>query len=249
MRQRRKYFEVLFVIGFGLVLLELLTRFNFVPSYLLPAPTAVFQSWIENFSDYRQAFVSTLVSSFLGLFLSGVLGILLALLFSISERVRRLVLPICVFFQTVPVIAIAPLLVIWFGFGQPTVVVSSMIVSFFPILANALLGLESVPVGQSELFYLMKATRIQKLFKLQLPFSVPHIIGGFQIATGLAVVGAIVGEFVGGGGLGGLIDSARTQQKIEMVFGAVILSSLLGLFLIECLKILSRTTLKKYLLP
>jgi NitT/TauT family transport system permease protein len=145
---------------------------------------------------------------------------------------RRAVLPFCIFFQTVPVVALAPLMVIWFGFGEPTVIASAAIVSFFPVLANTLLGFESASPEHRELFRSFRATRLQTLRRLEFPAAIPSILSGLRIASGLAVIGAIVGEFVGGGGLGALIDSARTQQKIEMVFAAVLLSSLLGLFLV-----------------
>jgi NitT/TauT family transport system permease protein len=237
---------IFLLVFFGV--LELLSKSLLIPNYILPAPSLIIHSWVENLDDYLTALWSTTVSSFLGLMLSTFVGLLLALIFSLSIRTQRLILPFCVFFQTVPIIAIAPLMVIWFGFGRPTVVASSLVVSFFPILANALLGLDSTSPGHRDLFQLMGASRWQVLKMLQIPSALTQIFGGFRIAAGLAVIGALVGEFVGGGGLGALIDSARTQQKIEMVFGAVILSSLLGLGYMALLRVLS-FAFKKYLQP
>jgi NitT/TauT family transport system permease protein len=134
-------------------------------------------------------------------------------------------------------------LVIWFGFGSPTVRVSAFIVSFFPILANSLLGLGQSDEGLRELFKSLGANQKQSLFYLQIPASLPHVFSGLQIAAGLAVIGAIVGEFVAGGGLGGLIDSARTQQRVDVVFAALFLSSLLGVLFIAIIKGLMKALL------
>lgn len=236
-------------LGLGLlILLEVLCKNAVIPDYLFPAPSAMLASWQEFSQDYILALTATAVSSLLGLFLSVLVGSALALLFSLSLRLKNFALPLCIFFQTVPIIAIAPLMVIWFGFGRPTVVASSAVVSFFPILANTLLGLTSTSPGLNEVFSLLGASRWQRLLKLEIPYAVPQFLGGLRIAVGLAVVGALVGEFVGGGGLGGLIDSARTQQKMEIVFTAIFLSSGWGLFLIACLNGFS-FTLKKYLFP
>jgi NitT/TauT family transport system permease protein len=155
-------------------------------------------------------------------------------------------LPYATFFQTVPVIALAPVLVIWFGFGRPTVVASAFIVSLFPIIANSLLGLQSTDPLLLDLFKLYRASRFQTLWKLQWPASLPAIFGGLRIASGLAVIGAVVGEFIAGGGLGEVVDSARTQQRLDKVFAAVLLSSILGLLLVVLIDFISRLTLRSW---
>jgi NitT/TauT family transport system permease protein len=132
----------------------------------------------------------------------------------------------------VPIIAIAPLLVIWFGFGQPTVKASAFIVSLFPILANTLTGLQQTDPQLKELFQLYRPSPLQMILKLQIPSAIPYILTGLRIAVGLSVIGAIVGEFIAGGGLGSLIDSARTQQRVDLVFSGVLMSSALALAMI-----------------
>jgi NitT/TauT family transport system permease protein len=161
---------------------------------------------------------------------------LAAIALSLSELLRRAVLPFAIFFQTVPIIAIAPLLVIYFGFGLNTVVASATIVSIFPVLASALIALTSTPEGDLELFRLYRAGRWKTLWNLQLPAAYLGIYTGLRVAAGLAVIGAVVGEFVSGGGLGSMIDSARTQQRIDIVFAAILLLSLIGLALINVLR-------------
>lgn len=219
---------------------EAVVRWDIVPSYLLPAPSQVFEAMIENREDLAQALVGTWLATAQGLLIGLILGQGLALLLNLFGFLKRALFPIAVFFQTVPIIAIAPLIVIWFGFGSPTVRASAAIVCFFPILSNALVGLESAKRELLELFRVLGASRWQTLVRLQIPSSFRTNIAGLKVAAGLAVVGAIVGEFVGGGGLGSLIDSARTQQRTDIVFACVILSSLLGLLLVGLVSLLER---------
>jgi NitT/TauT family transport system permease protein len=226
-----------FVIGVGLW--QILVQLAFVPSYLLPSPSQIVSSFWAMRTDFMTQFLSTATSTLWGFFMSVVAGISLALLFSSSKLLRDAFLPFATFFQTVPIVAIAPLMVIWFGFGAPTVRASALIVSFFPVLANALVGLDLVEPQRLELFKAYHATRWQILWRLRVPGSLSTLLPGLRVAAGLSVIGAIVGEFVGGGGLGGMIDSARTQQRPDIVFAAVIISSLLGLLLVALINLLT----------
>lgn len=218
---------------------------HWVADYLLPSPRAIVAACIDNWSDIYTATLSTLESIAWGLGLSCTIGIALAVVFFAIPIVRRAVLPFCIFFQTVPIIAIAPLLVIWFGFGAPTVKASAFIVSLFPILANTLAGLQQTDPLLKELFQLYKPTRWALITKLQLPAALPYILAGLRIGIGLAVIGAIVGEFIAGGGIGSLIDASRTQQRVDLVFSGVLMSSLLALLLILALDVISRLLMGK----
>ncbi|PIS12049.1 MAG: ABC transporter permease [Bdellovibrio sp. CG10_big_fil_rev_8_21_14_0_10_47_8] len=209
---------------------DLLVRLNVVGAYLLPPPAQVLQAFQDLGPELWQAGLQTLSSATLGFLGSAISGFILALILSRFSALKQAVLPVAVFFQTVPIVAIAPLLVIWFGFGAPTVRVSALIVSFFPLLANALVGLGQSDPQLRELFRVYGASPRQILFQLQIPSSLAYLNAGLKVASGLAVVGAIVGEFVAGGGLGGLIDSARTQQRVDIVFAALFLSALIGFF-------------------
>lgn len=205
---------------------------QWVPAYLLPSPREIAQTTLENWADIWGALQSTFLSIAWGLGLSFSIGVALAVIFFAIPLLRKAILPFCIFFQTVPIIAIAPLLVIWFGFGQPTVKASAFIVSLFPILANTLTGLQQTDPHLKELFALYKPGPLTTIFKLQIPSALPYILAGLRIGVGLSVIGAIVGEFIAGGGLGSLIDSARTQQRVDLVFSGVLMSSLLALMLI-----------------
>lgn len=141
-------------------------------------------------------------------------------------------------FQTVPIIAIAPLLVIWLGYGMPTVIAAAFIVSVFPIIANTVSGLLSTDRSLVQLFQMFGASRIQTLVQLRIPSAFPQILTGIKISSGLAVIGAIVGEFISGNGLGGVVDAAKNQQRIDRVFAAVLLASLLGILFFRVLYLL-----------
>lgn len=224
-------------------LMETAVRLGWAPSYLIPAPSEVIRSLIDDRVELAVAAWTTLSSALAGLLLSFTTGTLFAIALSSSDLARRAFYPYAVFFQTVPIISIAPLLVIWFGFGQPTVIASAAIVSVFPIIASTLLGLKSTEPALIDLFTLYSASARQMLYRLKIPFALPQIFSGLRIASGLAVVGAIVGEFIGGGGLGSVVDSARTQQRIDRVFAAVLISALLGAVLVGAVNLISALTL------
>jgi len=228
---------------FCIGLAEMAVRLQWVPSYLIPAPSEVFRSLVDDRIELGSAAWETLSSALAGLLLSFFAGTLFSVALSSSDLARRAFYPYAVFFQTVPIISIAPLLVIWFGFGRPTVIASAAIVSVFPIIASTLLGLKSTEPALLDLFKLYAATGRQTLWMLRIPFALPQIFSGLRIASGLAVVGAIVGEFIGGGGLGSVVDSARTQQRIDRVFAAVLISSLLGIVLVGAVNFVSTLSL------
>ena len=222
---------------------QAIVALQWVPSYLLPSPQAILQTIWESRAEIVDALMSTFSCVVWALLSSVVSGVTIAVLFFSNSLLRRAILPFCVFFQTVPIIAIAPLLVIWFGFGPPTVKASAFIVSVFPMLANTLTGLQQTDPKLRELFSLYRPGPLATIRKLLLPSALPYILTGLRIAVGLAVIGAIVGEFIAGGGIGGMIDSARTQQRVDLVFAGVLLSSLLALALIFAIDGIAKLTL------
>ena len=226
--------------------IEFLVRGGWVRAYLLPAPSAVFLAIWNNGAELAQATLSTSASAVIGFLLSTLIGVAVAVALSSSRWVERAFYPYAVFFQTVPIIAIAPLLVIWFGYGIQTVIASAFVVSIFPVIANTLTGILSTDPALRDLFQLYGASPAVTLFKLRFPAALPQILTGLRIASGLAVIGAIVGEFIGGGGLGSVVDVARTQQRIDKVFAAVLLASVLGLALFGLINLVSYLTLRRW---
>ncbi len=228
------------------ILLETLVRCDIIASFILPAPSEVLKSLVNDHAELLEAARETAGSAAVGLILSFVIGSTLAIFLSLSRWLRDAIYPFAIFFQTVPVIALAPVLVIWFGFGAPTIMASAFIVSVFPVIASVLLGLESTDSMPVDLFRIYGASRFDILVKLRLHAALPQIFSGLRIASGLAVIGAVVGEFVAGSGLGSVVDSARTQQRIDKVFAAVFISSLIGLIFVAFINFLSFRTLKNW---
>ena len=244
-----KYFSISFTL-LPLVLvtamMEIASQKGWIPLFLFPAPSQVFRVLFDERTAFGDAFLQTALASTLGLGLSLILGLSCALVMSQFQWVRKMFYPYAVFFQTVPIIAIAPLLVIWFGYGLPTVVASSFIVSLFPMIANSVLGLLSTDVLLLQLFKALGSNSFQELVQLRIPFAIPQILSGFKISAGLAVIGAIVGEFISGSGLGGVVDTARNQQRIDKVFAAVLLASFLGILFFGLISFLSLILLKHW---
>jgi NitT/TauT family transport system permease protein len=226
--------------------LEWLVRAGWIKAFLVPPPSAVFQTLLRDWPELFAALAKTSAGAVLGFALSAVGGVAIAVFLSSSRAIQEAFYPYAVFFQTVPIIAIAPLLVIWFGYGTQTVVASAFIVSIFPVIANTLTGLLSTDPALRDLFRLYGASRWVTLWKLRFPAALPQILTGLRIAGGLAVIGAIVGEFIGGQGLGSVVDVARTQQRTDKVFAAVLLASLLGLALFGFINVLSRIALRRW---
>src|SRR4029079_7300790 len=225
---------------------ELAVRYSLVKSYLVPAPSSIVRAMIESRAELFDALLTTSASALVGFLLSTIAGIAIAVFLSSSRAIQRAFYPYAFFFQTVPIIAIAPLLVIWFGYGMRTVVASAFVVSIFPVIANTLSGILATDPPLRYLFRLYGASTLVTLFKLRFPAALPQILTGLRVASGLAVIGAIVGEFIGGQGLGSVVDVARTQQRTDKVFAAVLLASALGLALFGLINLVSYVTLRRW---
>lgn len=230
------------------VLLELGGALQIWPPFLFPRPTEIFMAFIENAILLKQATLETFFAASLGFALSLVLGIGSAILLYQFTTLRRAILPVATLLQVVPLVAVAPLLVVWFGFGITTVIAASFIVSLFPIITSTLDGFTNIQQDYVELFKTLKATRKETLLKLHFPHAIPQIISGAKVSAGLSIIGAIIGEFIAGGGLGAVIDSSRTQQRLDLVFAAIILSALVGLIFLKVFDLLKDKLLFRYFL-
>jgi NitT/TauT family transport system permease protein len=205
-----------------------------IPVYLVPGPGRVFETAQEHAADLAAATRLTGEGALAGFALGLVAGTTTGLVFSQSRVVARSVYPYAIFLQTVPIVAIAPVLIMWFGHGFGGVVAVSFILSLFPIITNATAGLTMIDVNLLELFEVYDARPSQVLFKLRLPNAVGHLVTGAKISCGLSVIGAIVGEISAGFGsegfgLGYLITTATGKLDTAYAFAAVICSTLLSL--------------------
>ena len=214
---------------------ELLVRWLQVRVFVLPPPSLIAQALIDNFGSLMSALWVTVEMTLAAFLASFIGGLALAILFSQSRLVERSLLPYAIVLQVTPIVSIAPIVVIWVGLDhvERAVFILATIVAFFPILSNASLGLRSVDPGLSDLFRLYRASRWQRLFLLQLPSALPALLAGARISGGLALIGAVVAEFVAGSGeatgLAWLIYSAGQRLEIPKLFAGLFLLSLAGL--------------------
>jgi NitT/TauT family transport system permease protein len=228
------------------LLAELTIRALAVSPLLLPTPSAVAHAAWTYSGTLWPALASTAGAVAAGLAASTGVGILAASALATSRWVERAFYPYAIFFQIVPIVAIAPLLVIWFGYGWRSVVAAAFIVSVFPVIANTLAGLRAVDPALRDLFRLYGAGRVARVVKLVLPWALPNLFTGLRVAAGLAVIGAIVGEFVGGGGIGVVVLEAMRQQRTDLVFAAILHASLLGLVLFAAVDGFGRVALRRW---
>jgi NitT/TauT family transport system permease protein len=222
-----------------------------VPRYLLPRPSEVVRTLGTDAGLLGSALASTAWAALAGFAASAVLGTLAAVVLSSSSLVRRAFYPYTVFFQTVPIIAIAPLLIFWLDAGFQAVAVCAFVVSVFPVITNGLTGLLSTDPALVDLFRLYGARRRDALLKLRLPSALPALFSGLRVAAGLAVIGTVVaellvGEIGEGGGLGVTVASAVRNGRLERVFAAVLLTSLLGLALFGAVNLAGHLLLRHW---
>lgn len=194
---------------------------------------AVFKVFWHRKDDLLWATFNTGSAAVMGLILSLILGYSIALLFSLSRWLERGLYPYAIFFQTVPIVAIAPLIILWVGHGFVGVTVVALILSIFPIIASATLGLTRVPNALIELFTLHQASYWKRMRYLQIPHSMVQVWNGLRVSCGLSVIGAIVGEFSAGYGgdsygLGYLILFSSGQLKTDLLFASILSSTILG---------------------
>lgn len=241
---------VLFSVFVAILWHGVVVLFDIKP-YLLPGPADVAAAAATNLDVLLAAAGATARAALAGFLLSFAAGFLIAVLFSQSRLAERSLYPYAIFLQTVPIVAIAPLIVLWIGHGTTGIVAVSFIISLFPIIANTTAGLTSVDPELLDLFTLNEANRWQILTKLRIPHSVPAMLTGARISCGLSVIGAIVGEFFAGYGaeefgLGYYITMTNAQTKTPFLFASVLFSTTLGLIFFVAIAALNRRVLARW---
>lgn len=223
-----------------------------IQPFVLPAPSAIVTAAIDNWSSLLSSAWITIRTTMLAFSIALVLGVLLAVIFSQSRTIERAFLPYAVTLQVTPIVAIAPLVAIWVGLdnGEAAVLVLAVIVAFFPILANTTLGLRSADRQLHELFDLYRATRWQRLVRLQFPAALPYLLAGMKIAGGLALIGTVVAELSAGTGtstgLAWRIAEGTNRLQIDKVFAALALLSAIGIAIYALLSWVERNALKRW---
>ena len=238
------------VLAAGIALWELVVRLNNIPPYVLPAPGAVFRTLVQDWPVLSQSLVTTLVTTLEGFVAAAIGGVALALLFNQSKWLEYSLFPYAVILQVTPVIAIAPLLLIYLP-QHTAVVACAWIVGFFPVLSNTTLGLNSVDRNLAGLFQLYGATRMQTLRYLKLPSALPFMLGGLRIAGGLSLIGAVVAEIAAGSagagsGLAYRIAESGYRLNIPRMFAALLLLSAAGIVIYGLLALTSHLVLRRW---
>ncbi|MBI2725685.1 MAG: ABC transporter permease [Polaromonas sp.] len=214
-----------------LVVWEAISRIFKLPQFVLPAPSSIGKILITRQASLSQAAWVTAEEILYGFLLSAVVGMLIAVTIARFERMGRAVYPLMVLFQNVPKIALAPLFILWFGYDLAPKILLIVVMAFFPVALNMLVGLQSADPNLVTLMRTVGASRTEILMRVQIPNSLPYLMSGIKIAITLSVIGAIVGEFAGASaGLGYMIQFASTQMETSLVFAALIQISLLGMF-------------------
>lgn len=244
-------------VGPVIALIVFLTLWQFVPlvlgikSFILPKPTDVIGAAIDDWHLLWPAIQITITESLIGFLLSAIVGIGISVLLASSRILEISLYPYAIILQTIPVVAMAPIVVIWFGSGFNSIVIISFLIGFFPVVSNTLMGLNSVDKNMSDLFTLYNASKWQTMWRLRIPAAMPYIMSGLKISCTLAIVGAITGEFIAGigggkGGLGYAITVAAVQLKTPYLFACAIAGAIFGIGFYLLVSFVSKLMLKSW---
>ena len=224
-----------------LVLWDLAIRFFKIPAYLIPPPLEVVKQLIAEWPRLLSESWKTTLATLGGFGLTIVIGIPLAMVIAYSRLIESYVYPLLVFSQSIPKVAIAPLIVVWFGFGIFPKVISAFLLGFFPVVVSTVMGFKSVEPDMLDLARSMGASRLQTFFKISLPQALPAIFSGLKVSVTLAVVGAVVGEFVGSNsGIGYVLQVANGNFDLPLMFAALVVLSSIGVILFVAVDLAER---------
>jgi NitT/TauT family transport system permease protein len=224
-----------------LVVWDLAIRLFRIPPYLIPAPWSVVQQLVAEWPRLLKESIPTTYATLGGFALSIAFGIPMALVIAYSRTVESFVYPLLVFSQSVPKIAIAPLFVVWFGFGIIPKVIAAFMLGFFPIVVSTVMGFKSVDPDMLDLARSMKAGRLETFLRISFPQALPSIFAGLKVSITLAVVGAVVGEFVGSNsGIGYLLQIANGNFDLPLMFAALTVLSGIGVVLFVAIDVVER---------
>jgi NitT/TauT family transport system permease protein len=201
-----------------------------VPAYLLPPPTMIAQTFVDEFPRLLRHGWITTYEMLGGYALAVAVALPLAIAITSSKRFDEFVMPTMLFFQVVPKVAIAPLFLVWFGVGTTPKVLVAFLISFFPIVIDAAVGLRSMSPEMNDLARSMGASRMQVFAQFRLPTSLPYLFSGLKVAATLAIAGAVVGEFVGADkGLGYLLLTTNSNMETSLMFATIVALTIIGL--------------------
>lgn len=247
--QRRRFtgdwiYPVAAVVGV-VVFWDLSVRVFEIRAFVLPSPAAVAQSFVDDWDQLAPNALFTFYEIVAGFFFAVIGGVGLAVAIVSSRLLEKSIYPILVGMQVVPKIAIAPLFVIWFGFGITPKILIAFLIAFFPMVISTVVGLRSIDVNKLYLARSMGASAFQTFFKIRLPNAMPSIFGGLKLSITAAVIGAIVGEFIGADrGLGRVLLIANGELETALLFSAITVLSVIGVIMFLTVDILERVVIR-----
>ena len=216
-----------------------------VPAYIVPTPTAISGVFQKNFALLMDNLRPTLIEALAGFVIGNLAAVLLAVLFVHNRILQAAYFPIVLFFNTIPILALSPIIILIFGLGMTPKIVIAAVICFFPTLVNMIRGLDSASDNEHELFRVLSATRSEIFWSLRLPRALPMLFSSLRIASATAVIGAIVGEWIGSDkGLGALIIQASFNYQSDRLYAAIVLSSCLSIVLFCSVVLVERRVIK-----
>ena len=235
----------------ALALWEAAVWYNDVPYYLVPGPTSILTTLVKDWHTLSPSLTITLSITLAALAAAAIVGGALALFFAQWKWAEEAFFPFAVIMQVTPIVAIAPLIIIWVNDTRLSLLICAWIVAFFPILSNTTLGLNSADHNLRDLFRLYRASRVSTLWRLRLPSALPYFLAGLRISGGLSLIGAVVAEFVAGtggtqSGLAYRILESGFQLNIPRMFAALFLISACGIAIYSCLNVISHLLLRRW---
>ncbi len=224
-----------------LIIWEIIAKLQVVPTYILPAPTQIIKTLITNLPILKEHIIVTLLEALVGFIIAIILAMVIAIVMDSIPIVKKAVYPLVIISQTIPIVTIAPLFAIWFGFGYLPKVVIVVLVCFFPITISLLEGLESVEEDLLNLIKSMGANKVQVYKMVKIPAAMPNFFSGLKISATYSIMGATIGEWVGGkNGLGVYMLRVKHSFATDKVFAAIILITLLSILILTLISFIEK---------
>ena len=216
-----------------------------VPAYIAPTPTQIFGVFVKQWPMLMSNFTPTFIEAIVGFTIGNVAAILLAVVFAYSRFVQAAYFPVILFFNTIPILALSPVIILIFGLGMTPKIIIAAVICFFPTLVNMIRGLSSSTHNEEELLRVLSATPWETFWRLRWPRSLPMLFSSLRIASATAIIGAIVGEWIGADkGLGALIIQATFNYQSDKLYAAIVMSSSLSIFVFLMVVLVERRVVK-----
>ena len=232
MKRKLTWIPSIFFVIVVLIIWDVLVKINDVPSWLLPSPSEIFKAMLDNARILTSHTITTLIEVILGFVIALFVGLFLSSAITLSSTIEKSFYPFIIASQTIPIIVIAPMLLVWVGYGLMPKIIVVALISFFPIVVNTVDGMKSIDIDLEKLFRTMGASNWDIFRKIRIPNSLPYMFSGLRVAISISVIGAVIGEWVGSSeGLGYLMIRSKPQFQTELVFAAIFILSIMGIIL------------------